>query len=279
MKKFFAISVILVFVLSASAFCDKPIVSIVKGTDVDQEVRKAIEMLGGMALKVKKQDRVAIKVSLDEAASAESGKVTNVEVVRALVRMAKEAGARRVTIMDGSLKGNTWKAFDAAGYSKMAKEEGAELKDLDSDLVWRAWLPEGDKGYKKYSVAQTILMCEVFIDVPVMKAGDPNSPSLALKNMLGVMCDRWAKRRLPEGDKLDTLIVDLNLIKQSDLVVIDATKYGGFVMAAADPVSADTVACKYLKIDPAKIGYLKMAADKGLGIDSVSDIDVKYATL
>jgi uncharacterized protein (DUF362 family) len=108
-----------------------------------------------------------------------------------------------------------------------------------------------------------------------MKVEDPASPSFAVKNMLGILCDWWTKRHLPKGDKLDQLILDLNLIKQSDLVIIDGTKIGKMVIAANDPVSADTVACKLMKIDPAKVAYLKMAADRGLGRNDLSEIDIK----
>jgi len=258
---------------------DRPIVSVVKGTNIDASVRKAIDLIGGMSGRVKKWDRVIIKVSLDEAKPSGSGQVTNVEVVRSIVRMAKDAGARRIIVADGSLKANTWKAFDAAGYTKMAREEGVVLKDLDADYIWRAWLPEGESKYKKYSVATTVLNCEVFINVPVIKLEDEASPALSLKNVIGIMCDKWGKRRLPKGEKLDELIVDMNLIRQSDLVVIDGTDHGNMIIAGDNPVSTDSVAMRMLKIDPSKIGYIKLAENKGLGKSSPSEIEVKSEKL
>jgi len=267
------------FMLAFPVFAeDKPIVSVVKGSSVEAVVRKAVDLVGGMQGRVKKWDRVIIKVSLDEAKPSGSGLVTDVEVVRALVHMAKESGARRITVADGSLKTNTWKAFEAAGYNKMAKEEGVILKDLDADYIWRAWLPYGE-GYKKYSVATIVLNCEVFINVPVVKVEDPASPSLSLKNLLGIMCDKWTKKRLPKGEKLDELIVDMNLIRQSDLVVIDGTLHDGMIIAGNDPVSVDSVAMKILKIDPGKVGYLGLAENKGLGKSGPSEIEVKNEKL
>lgn len=267
------------FAVASSAFAlDKPVVSVVKGQDIERSVRRAVDLVGGMSGRVKQWDRVIIKVSLDEAASSESGRVTSVDVVRAIVKMAKEAGARRITVADGSLRANTWKAFEAAGYNQMAKEEGVVLKDLDADYIWRAWLPDGDK-YKKYSVATTVLNCEVFINVPVVKLDDETSPSLALKNVIGIMCDKWAKKRLPKGEKLDELIVDMNLIRQSDLVVIDGTNYGNMIIAGNDPVSADSIALRMLKLDPGKIGYIKLAEGRGLGKSSPSEIEVKSEKL
>lgn len=265
--------------IASSVFAaDRPLVAVVKGPHIEESVRKAVDLVGGMAGRVKKWDRVIIKVSLDEAKPSGSGLVTNVEVVRAIVKMAKEAGARRITVADGSLKTNTWKAFEAAGYTQMAKEEGVILKDLDGDYIWRAWLPDGDK-YKKYSVATTVLNCEVFINVPVVKLDDETSPALSLKNVIGIMCDKWAKRRLPKGDKLDELIVDMNLIRQSDLVVIDGTNYGNMIIAGNDPVAADSVALRMLKLDPGKINYIKLAEGRGLGKSSPSEIEVKSEKL
>ncbi|MFH1709525.1 MAG: DUF362 domain-containing protein [bacterium] len=231
-----------------------------------------------MSSKVKKGDRVIIKVSLDEAKPSGSGLVTNAEAVRAIVRMAKEAGAKRIIIADGSLRANTWKAFKAAGYDKMAKEEGVVLKDLDADYLWRAWLPDGD-GYKKYSVATTVLNCEVFINVPVVKLDNETSPALSLKNLLGIMCGKRAKKWLPKGGKLDELIVDMNLIRQSDLVVIDATDHDNMIIAGNDPVAADSVALRMLKFDPGKIGYIELAQGRGLGKSGISEIEVKSEKL
>jgi len=266
-------------ILEFPAFsAEKSVVAVVKSSSIEAAVRKAVLLVGGMEGRIKKWDRVVIKVSLDEAKPSGSGQVTNVEVVRTLVRMAKEVGARRVTVADGSLNTSTWKAFEAAGYNKMAKEEGVILKDLDSDYIWRAWLPEGE-GYKKYNVATLVLNSEVFINVPVAKIEDRNSPSLSLKNMLGIMTDKWTKRRLPKDDKLDTLIVDMNQIKQSDLIVIDATNFDHMIIAGNDSVSTDTVACKMLKVDPGKVKYLSLAAEKGLGEGNMSNIEIKSEKL
>ena len=276
------ILVILIILSGCFSYCEdraKPVISVVKGKNIELAVKRAVDLVGGMSSKVKKWDRVIIKVSLDEVKPSGSGLVTNVEVVRAIVRMVKEAGARRITVADGSLKTSTWKAFEAAGYDKMAREEGVILKDLDSDYIWRAWLPEGDDKYKKYSVATTVLNCEVFINVPVIKLDDAASPSLSLKNLLGIMCDKWAKKRLPKGDKLDELIVDMNLIRQSDLVVIDGTDRDNTIIAGNDPVAADSVALRMLKLDPNKIGYIKLAEGRGLGKSGPSEIEVKSEKL
>jgi uncharacterized protein (DUF362 family) len=256
----------------------KPVVSVVKSSSIEAAVRKAVELVGGMEGRVKKWDRILIKVSLDEAKPSGSGEVTNVEVVRALVHMCKEAGARRITIADGSIKTNTWKAFEAAGYNQMAKQEGVILKDLDADYIWRAWLEDG-KGYKKYSVATSVLNCEVFINVPVIKIEDKNSPSLSLKNLVGIMCDKRWKRRLKPGEELDNIIIDMNSIRQSDLVVIDGTNNDNMIIAGNDPVSTDSVAIKLLHLDPTKIGYLKMAESKGFGTSNLSEIEVKSEKL
>jgi len=278
MIKRYLLALLLIISMIVPAFSadeSRPVVAVVKGGDIDKMVRKAVSLVGDMQSRVKKWDRVYIKVSLDDAKESGSGLVTNVDVVRSIVRMVKEAGARRITVVDGSLKTNTWKAFEAAGYNKMAKEEGVILKDLDSDYLWRSWLEDGG-GYKKYSIAMSVLNCEVFINVPVVKPqDDPKNPSLSLKNMLGIMCDKWTKKRLPKDDKLDQIIVDMNLIKQSDLVVIDGTSDGGFIIAGNDCMSADTIAMKLLRLDPENIGYMKLAENKGLGSADPSKIEVK----
>jgi uncharacterized protein (DUF362 family) len=51
------------------------------------------------------------------------------------------------------------------------------------------------------------------------------------------------------------------------------------IIAGNDPVSTDSVALKMLKLDPGKIGYIKLAESKGLGKSSPSEIEVKSEKL
>ena len=65
-------------------------------------VRQAVELLGGMARFVRQGDTVLIKPNLTVFYSAEEGCTTNPLVVGALVRLAKEAGAKRVVVGESS---------------------------------------------------------------------------------------------------------------------------------------------------------------------------------
>lgn len=71
-------------------------VSIVRGDDVERQVREAVNLLGGMERFVRPGARVLVKPNMTGPASYEKGVTTNPAVVDALARMALEAGAGAV---------------------------------------------------------------------------------------------------------------------------------------------------------------------------------------
>jgi uncharacterized protein (DUF362 family) len=99
----------------------------------------------------------------------------------------------------------------------------------------------------------------------------------ALKNAMGVLGGNRGQIHTGFDDK----IVDVNLARPSRLVVLDATRilvaHGpqggrledvrtpGVVVAGANAVAVDAYATRFFDTEPAKIGHLRRAAERGLG--------------
>ncbi|RLG94981.1 hypothetical protein DRO37_03865 [Candidatus Bathyarchaeota archaeon] len=76
-------------------------VSIVRGEDLESRVLRAVELLGGMERFVKGGDVVLIKPDLVDGRDPETGETVHPEVIKALIRLAFDAGAGRVIVEEG----------------------------------------------------------------------------------------------------------------------------------------------------------------------------------
>lgn len=89
-------------------------------------------------------------------------------------------------------------------------------------------------------------------------------------------------------DKLEEAIVDINLAKKADLIIVDGFigeegLAGGIrhdrpvhmdtVIAGYDPVAVDTICSKIMRIAPEKVQHLKWATEKGIG--TMKDIEIR----
>ncbi|GAG47653.1 unnamed protein product, partial [marine sediment metagenome] len=99
-----------------------PKVSIVKGrespdsAEILEMVRKAVDLLGGMADIVKEGDTVALKPNILTGKLSGPGVTTDPRVIEALIKLAFEAGAGRVQVVEGAGYGApTSEALEMAG--------------------------------------------------------------------------------------------------------------------------------------------------------------------
>lgn len=107
-------------------------VSIVRGDDVERQVREAVNLLGAWS-GCKARGRVLVKPNMTGPASYEKGVTTNPAVVDALARMALEAGAGAVDIGDGtgSVHIGSLKVLELCGMAEVAGRLGCGLVDLN----------------------------------------------------------------------------------------------------------------------------------------------------
>jgi len=217
---------------------------------------------------VGKGDKVLIKPNLVDGSPYETGETVHPETVRVLIRMAKAAGASKITVGDAVTSRNLT-LYDTVG--KIAKEEGAEWVDLGRSPRVEVKI-KNPVFFEKVKVARELVDCDVLINVPALKTHHLAGVTVAMKNLYGVLelQDRIYYHR---ADKIEEIIVDLNLVKPSDLVVVD----GGYsthhwpafevqkldlALAGNNAVLVDAVAAKVMGIDPKTIRFLSWAEEQ-----------------
>lgn len=243
-------------------------------------VRDAIDLLGGMYSFVSPGQTVLIKPNQTVYYSAEEGCTTDPLVVGALIRLAKEAGARRVQVAESS--GGFFSSLDCmeiTGMAAVAEREGAELIDLGSNQTPNrvVQIPAG-RVIKEAPLPVPLLDADVIISVPKAKNHHIEPISGALKNWVGVVNQQW--RNHHHGD-LDMIarFVDIMTVSRPNLCVVDALIAGegdgpianlprwvGCILASTDPVATDVSICRLLGHEWQKLNFAREAESRGLGM-------------
>lgn len=287
--------------------------------DVGTAVRQAVALAGGLGSVIGPGDSVVIKPNLVMDAHSASGMVSSPAVVRAVVQLAWEAGAGSVAIAEGTAQYSqgdcnrdrlcTSEAFRTAGYDAngdmIEDVTGVLLLDLndsggtdvaDPAKVTNVSVPTG-LIRKEYWLPEAVLDADVLISVPVLKNHSVAGVTLGMKNLIGLLPNDlyhgpgniYGKHSLSHSPiDLDQHIVDVNLARRPDFVVVDGQKGMtdgpiGYtiidppmqlILASRDVVAADTVGTLVMGYDPALIPYLSLAAQSGLGTNNTSYIRV-----
>ncbi len=256
-------------------------VSIVKGPkgpsfeEIQGMVKKAVGLLGGMSRFVGSGERVALKPNIVTGRHSGMGVTTDPRVLEALVKMAYEAGAGEVLIVEGAGYGSpTPEAFKLSGVEEMAERVGAGIVDVDEDQLVEVEVPN-PLVLDRIKVSKSFYNADVKVNVPVMKTHDQMLMTLGMKNMKGVIPKPW--KRLFHRVGLARAIVDLNKAVPVDLTVVDAIhameglgpSLGDIfemdlIMAGDDVYALDWVGARIMGFSPEEVEYLKLASGQGL---------------
>src|SRR3970282_514231 len=83
-------------------------------------VRAAVDALGGMARFVSRGDVVVVKPNIGWDRNPKQAANTNPDVVAAVIKLAMEAGAKRIIVTDGSCN-DPFRCFSRSGLGKVAQ--------------------------------------------------------------------------------------------------------------------------------------------------------------
>ena len=256
--------------------------------------RAAVDTLGGMARFVKPGQKVVIKPNMSFAKGPETATNTHPDVVRELILMVKEAGAREVLVLDHSLH-NAADALRLSGILAAcdAVAPGICRHLMDERFYADAAFPQG-KEMRENKVMRDVLEADVLIAAPVAKSHGGAGVSLSLKGQMGLVWDRMA---MHSRYGLATAIVDMCTLLKPDLAVIDATRVlssrgpggpgvvlePGEVIASADPVAADAatvISYEWYgrRLKAGNVGHIVEAHNRKLGRMDVENLVIQRVT-
>ncbi len=244
---------------------------------------EALKTVGGLGRFVKKGDVVWVKPNIGWDRTPEQAANTHPEVVKAIIRLCLEAGAKTVKVGDNTCN-EAQKCYKNSGIEAAAKEAGAEVVYLDKNRYVETKI--GGKRLDSIPLYPEIMECSLVISCPVVKHHSATGMTACMKNFMGVIDNRKKFHQ-----DLPYCIADLTAHLKPRIAVLDATRIltahgptGGdlkdvkvlnTVAAGVDLVALDAFAAELLGIDPAKIGTVVVGQEYGLGKKDYKSLNLK----
>jgi uncharacterized protein (DUF362 family) len=243
--------------------------------------RKALEAMGGISRFVQKGQRVVLKPNMSFATPPERASTTHPLVVVTVAQACMDAGAERVMVLDFPLQ-RTEQCLERSGIQDACKSiRGVHVLGLDDRKFFReVKIPQG-KVIDRVEVLKDVLDSHVLINLPQAKSHSTTGVSLGIKNLMGLIWNRWTFHTLVN---INYALADLVTVVRPQLTLLDATRAlvtggpGGpgevqrpnLIIAGTDPVAVDsygvTVAPWYGKQFKARqVEHVLVAHQRGLG--------------
>ena len=267
-----------------------PDLTVARHGDPEVMVRKAVKALGGMKRFVKSGDEVIVKPNICVGYhSYEYAATTNPWVVAAVVKLALEAGAKRVRVLDFPFGGLAEQAYSVSGIQAEVKKAGGKMVVMNNLKYVNTAIPQG-QDLKSCKIYDDVLKTDVLINVPIAKHHGLARLTLAMKNMMGVIYDRPMMHA-----NLGQRLADLNSRVRSSLVIVDAVrmlmdhgpsggnlsdvKKANTIIASPDIVAADSYAATLFGLQPDDLAYIKKGAKMGLGVKNLDQLKIEEINL
>jgi uncharacterized protein (DUF362 family) len=256
---------------------------------VEDMVRRAVLGLDaqlGMKRFIARGDVVCVKPNVGFDRGPELGATTNPDVVRAVVKLCIEAGARKVIVADNPIE-NPAACFAKSRIRQAAEQAGADViihsKAHDASVEVRPGQPDAGRGEALGTWPifwRPLEQADKVIGVPPIKDHNLCYASMSMKNWYGLL----GGRRNQFHQAIHNIVSDLGFMMSPTLVIADGTrvmmssgptggrledvKPGGItgrpaIIASVDQLALDSWCLQnLLGRDPAALAYLNMAYDK-----------------
>ena len=270
-------------------------------------VEKIIKSFGNISDIIKPNSKILLKPNLLSAYNPEQAITTHPEIVRAVIRIVKQAGAIPVI---GDSPGNLFRGIETVwektGMLQLAKEENVELVNFEN--VGCAEVSVCHPAIKQVYISKAIMNCDYIINIPKLKTHTFMGFTCGIKNFYGIIpgikkADYHKLAPTPEDfayllaqlyeivkEKLLFTLVDGVYCLEGNGPSLSGTKRNYNIIAGSqDTVALDTFLLKQFGVNLKENKFLKPLKEKKLGNtdlqsimyigDVVSKFNIKNAKL
>ena len=256
------------------------------------QISAGMSLLGGWGKFISPGMKVLLKVNLIGPKSPESGAVTHAQFVRALTQLLQEQGCI-VWIGDsagGAIAGiaPTAQSLIVSGLDKVAREEGAVIKNFDREGVVEVNIPAGHIA--SMFLARPLFEADFVINLPKLKTHSAGIYTGAVKNLFGCVPGlRKAEyhRMAPDPQEFGHIIADIHQAVKVGLHIMDAVTamqgegptagevyHAGKIIFSTDALALDTVATAMLGMNIDDVPILVSARERQLGEADLPSIKI-----
>ena len=263
---------------------------------VEASVREAVRLLGGISEHVTSGERILIKPNMLAARRPDQAVTTHPEVVRAAIRLVKEAGG--VPVVGDSPAGPSTERIlrhlaNKTGISEVCMQEGVPFV-LFTEYETVAY--DDGKVAKTFDLTRTLQEVDAVISLAKLKTHSFTRYTGAVKNLFGLVhglkkAEYHMRMRSPEA--FSKMLVDLAEHVRPRLTVMDAVvgmdgdgpsggrkRDIGAVLASSDVHALDAVALRLVGAEPDGVRTVRAAIDRELLTkDFDTEIDIKGESL
>jgi len=260
---------------------------VVAGKDLKSDIRKSIDLLGGLGKTLQSQDRILLKPNFNSDDPPPGS--TAMDFLLAAIDILREHGCIKITVGDSA--GRPWvptaKVFKGAGLSARMAE--AKIPLLDFDRSRYIDVPLGGEYLEVIAYPKDLESFDKIIYLPTMKTHYLAGFSMSLKLTVGLT--HLADRSLLHGENnqfVSQRAVEMSIPVKPDLILMDGrisfvsggpavglAVHPGVILASGDPVALDVqgvrllqnyAAVNHLGMDAWSLPQIKTAVNHGLGI-------------
>ncbi len=262
----------------------------VRGGEVVEMYRRAMQEMGGMERYIKPGQRVALKPNASWDVPPERAANTNPELMAAIVEDCLKAGAGSVFAFDHTCD-NWERSYANSGVAEAVRAAGGQMLHANMERDYTEVAIPGAKRLTKAKIYQRLLDADVFINIPVLKHHASTTVTIAMKNLMGVVWDR----RFWHRNDLHQCIADFCLWRRPDLNIVDAylvmTQNGPrgtstadltrmrSMLVSSDIVAVDAAGAMLLGHEPGNIAHLRIGDEMKVGRIRLEDLHIRRLVL
>ncbi len=249
-------------------------------------IEKLLAPLGGMQAFVRPGQKVLLKPNLLSAKDPAKAVTTHPEIVRAVIRLAQQAGGS-VSVGDSPGIGTPRQVAQRCGILQVIEETGASFAPFADSVKVR---PQGST-FHELEVARDVLDADVVINLPKLKTHQMVGVTCAVKNLFGAVVG-MRKPRLHLQAGTDKAFFALMLLELAEhirpaLSIVDAVVgmdgqgpgsgdpvQIGALLAGANPLAVDTAAMELVGLPPEASWTQKIAQKTGRPGSRLEELEI-----
>jgi len=234
--------------------------------------------------------KVLVKPNMLGMYKPEQGVATHPELVRAVVRWLRSAGAE-VTVGDNCGLGGYGLNEKSSRITGIAEASEGAFINVAKDVVEKEI---DSRFFSKLVVSRPMLEADLIVNLAKLKTHSLTLVTLGIKNMFGILAGGSKSKvhnSAPRVEEFGEALSDIYRLRPPELTIIDGvvgmdgngpTNMGrlrkfGMLVASENAPAADLAVLRMAGIEPQMVHHLRVTAERGLGPKNFSEIEIEGA--